>query len=457
MKTLIYTSSLGIAALLAEMFGLRKLIPWLVTIGLAVILFLMRGEWNHPTTDQWDMVRTDNFGLGFSALFIVITAFITTLSAFFYRNEEAKISDYLSIIVFILCGAIAMVTFGNLVMFFIGLEVLSIPLYIMAGTRRKDPRSNEAAMKYFLMGGFSSGVLLFGIALVYAVTASFNIAEIGSYAQGAEVNTIFKLGVLLILFASLFKISAVPFHFWAPDVYEGSPALATALMSTLAKIAAVAAFYRLFSTAFMPQMFDFNWLLAGITALTITVGNLSALQQTNMKRLLAFSGVSNAGYMMMGLISMGTNSANALFFYGVSYALASLAAFAIIILVMEREGNDAIDSFRGLGQRNPLLAVALSACMLSLAGIPPFAGFFGKYYIFSEAIKNGYLLLTIVAIINSIAGVYLYFKVMFAMYGTSEKKADPIATTPAYVAVIALSLIGALALGLMPQWILGMM
>ena len=335
MKALTYTSFLGIACLVLEIFNLRKVAVPFVLLSLAIIFGLNYTEWNTNQIYYHDMLRGDNFALAFTGLLLVIAFLLISLSGNFFQSEETKLADYISIILFTLCGAIAMVSFSNLTMFFIGLEILSISLYILAGTKKKDIRSNEAAMKYFLMGSFASGILLFGITLVYGASGSFNLTEIAIYASNGKVDAIFQVGVVLILIAMLFKISAVPFHFWAPDVYEGSPTLITAMMATLSKVAALAAFYRLFSTCFIGSFHVFAWTLSIVAAVTMLVGNLTALNQDSFKRMLAYSGIAHAGYMLLSIITLYHNTPNSLFFYATAYSFASIGAFAIAMIVIK--------------------------------------------------------------------------------------------------------------------------
>lgn len=452
MNTLIYTSTLGIICMVAEMLNLRKFIVPIALTGLLAICGLNVLDWNVNQDYYHHMVVIDNFSVAFSELLLVLGVFILALSGSFYKNEAAKISDYVAIIIFTLSGALAMVSFGNLAMFFLGLEVLSISLYVLAGSKRKELRSNEAAMKYFLMGSFASGILLFGIALIYGETGSFNLNEIASHASSAPSSPMFFIGAGMILIAMLFKVSAAPFHFWAPDVYEGSPTLTTAMMATVAKIAAFAAFYRLFSSAFTSSLPAYAWVLSAVTALTIAIGNFSALQQDSFKRMLAFSGISHAGYLLLGIISVYVKTDNAIFYYSVAYGVSSVAAFAVAIIVAAHAGTEKFEGFNGLGKRKPMLALALTIAMLSMAGIPPFAGFFGKYYIFSEAVKAGHLLLVIFAVLNSIVSVYYYFKVILAMY-TNESQEVGFSIKPAYAVVIAVCTILTIAAGVFPSLI----
>ena len=452
MKSLTYTSFLGIACLVLEILNLRKVVVPIVIIALAVILGLNFTEWNGANISYYhDMLRADNFALAFTGLLIVTAMALVAMSGAFYNTEETMIADYISIIIFTLCGAIAMVSYANMAMLFIGLEVLSISLYILAGSKRRDIRSNEAAMKYFLMGSFASGILLFGITLVYGASGSFNLYEIAKYA-GGTVDPIFSVGVVLILIAMLFKISAVPFHFWAPDVYEGSPTLTTAMMSTMSKVAAMAAFYRLFSICFVTNFAGFAWILSVVAVLTMIVGNLTALNQDSFKRMLAFSGIAHAGYMLLAIITLYNNSSNALFFYSVAYSAASIGAFAIGIAVMKSMKSEKIEAFNGLGKRNPLLAFALTVFMLSMAGIPPLAGFFGKYYVFFEAIKAHHIGIVIVAVITSAISVYYYFKLILAMW-TKDTEEGQFSADISYVAIALICLVATVALGVLPSLI----
>lgn len=453
MRALTYTSFLGIACLVLEIFNLRKIVVPVVVLALLAILGINFTEWNGSSVSFYnDMLRADNFALAFTGLLIVTAAGLVAMSGSFYDSEETKLADYISVIVFTLCGGIALVSFSNMAMLFIGLEVLSISLYILAGSKRRDIRSNEAAMKYFLMGSFASGILLFGITLVYGATGSFNLVQIGVYASEGNVDPIFTVGVIMILIAMLFKVSAVPFHFWAPDVYEGSPTLTTAMMATLSKVAAMAAFYRLFSVSFVNNFSGFAWILSVVAALTMLVGNLTALNQDSFKRMLAFSGVAHAGYMLLAIMSLYQNSANALFFYTVAYTFASLGAFAIGISVMKRRKSEKIEAFNGLGKSNPFQAVALTIFMLSMAGIPPLAGFFAKYYVFFEAIKTQHLAVVIVAVITSAISVYYYFKLILAMWTRDSEEGEAAAGGAiSYVAIAAICLVVTLALGVLPS------
>jgi NADH-quinone oxidoreductase subunit N len=453
MNTLIYTSCLGLFCLLAEILNLRKLLIPAVVIAITVIFGVNYMEWNQGGSFYNDMVRIDHFSVAFSALVLIIGLLIFVLSADYYKHEQKHISDYLAILIFTLCGALIMLSFANMTMLFLGIEILSISLYIMAGSKRFDTKSNEAGFKYFLMGAFASGFLLFGIALIYGVTNSFSLEKIGMYVMNHDAHSIsplFYVGMMMMLVAMLFKVAAAPFHFWSPDVYEGSPALITAFMSTLVKIAAFGALYRLFATCFIGTLTyaESTLMIAAIASLAI--GNFTALHQTNFKRLMAYSGISHAGYMLLGIISMAMGTASALFYYSAGYAFATIGAFAIAIPVFHSMKSEGLDAFNGLGRKNPLLAALLTMSMLSLAGIPPFAGFLGKYYIFSKSIQVGNFYLTLTAIVASMIGAYYYLKVVLAMY-TKEGNDTEIEVSPLYVMVAVFCVLMMLTIGLFPD------
>ena len=452
MQVLITIVSLGVFCLLAEIFNLRKLLVPVTVIGLLGVLGISLNLWSIDSSidaNYLNMMATTKFSSAFSSLFIVLTIFILLLSDDFYKDIPTKFSDFIAIKIFLLAGAVAMVSFTNLAMFFLGIEVLSISLYILAASRRLDIKSNEAGMKYFLMGSFASGIILFGICLVYGATGYFNLEEIYALSEGVGMPVWFPIGVTLIVIGMLFKIAAAPFHFWAPDVYEGSPALTTAIMSTLAKVVAMATLYKLLSGMTVALGYKVELLIVIISILSMTIGNIMALRQKNVKRMLAFSGISHAGFMLMALLTLST-AASTLLYYTAAYALAGIAAFAVIIMVTKNKDNENIENFNGLGKTNPLMAAILTASLLSMAGIPVFSGFFAKFMLFSDTVKAGFLIVVIAGVINSIISVGYYFKLILAMY-TKEADAEKQAIPLAYylVAVIAIAL--NVAIGIYPS------
>lgn len=455
MNTLIAIIGLGVLCLLFEIFNLRKAIVPITIIGLLAVLGLTVSEFNSTQSYYNNMIIVSKFSTVFSSLFIVLTIFLVALGHNFYENHQSKISDYIAIKIFLLAGAVAMVSFGNLAMFFLGIEVLSISLYILAASDRMNLKSNEAGMKYFLMGSFASGIILFGICLIYGAMGSFDVTEISELSQSAELPVWFPIGIVLLTIGMLFKVAAVPFHFWAPDVYEGSPALTTALMSTLAKVVAMATLYKLLYVMNADISESFKIIVVVISMASMTVGNIMALRQTNVKRMLAFSGISHAGFMLMTLLSLST-SAGSLLYYASAYSLSGIAAFSVILYVCKNRDNEDIVNFHGLGKTNPLLAAILTAALLSMAGIPIFAGFFAKLVLFNQTIQAGYLALVIVAVINSIISVGYYFKLILAMY-TKEPNEERKGTPVIIYAVAVVAIVLNIALGLFPSFVLDLL
>ncbi|RTZ00802.1 NADH-quinone oxidoreductase subunit N [Flavobacterium sp. RSP49] len=455
MNTLIAIIGLGVLCLLFEIFNLRRAIVPIMIIGLLGVLGLTISEYNSTESYYSNMIVVSKFSTTFSSLFIVLTIFLVALGHNFYENHQSKISDYIAIKIFLLAGAVAMVSFGNLAMFFLGIEVLSIALYILAASDRLSLKSNEAGMKYFLMGSFASGIILFGICLIYGAMGSFDVTEISELSQSAELPVWFPIGIVLVTIGMLFKVAAVPFHFWAPDVYEGSPALTTALMSTLAKVVAMASLYKLLSVMNADVSESFKMVVVVISMASMTVGNIMALRQTNVKRMLAFSGVSHAGFMLMTLLSLST-SAGSLLYYASAYSLSGIAAFCVILYVCKNRDNEDVVNFHGLGKTNPLLAAILTAALLSMAGIPIFAGFFAKLVLFNQTIQAGYLTLVIVAVINSIISVGYYFKLILAMY-TKEPNEERKGTPVVIYAVAIVAIVLNIALGLFPSLVLDLL
>ena len=455
MTTLIAIIGLGVLCLIFEIFDFRKAIIPITIIGLLAILGLTVSEFNSPASYYNNMIVVSKFSVSFSSLFIVLTIFLVALSHNFYDNHQSKLSDYIAIKIFLLAGAVSMVSFGNLAMFFLGIEILSISLYVLAASNRMNIKSNEAGMKYFLMGSFASGIILFGICMIYGAMGSFDIIEISDMSQSAELPIWFPIGIVLVTIGMLFKVAAVPFHFWAPDVYEGSPALTTALMSTLAKVVAIATLYKLLSSMHADINYSFQIVVVIISIASMTVGNIMALKQVNVKRMLAFSGVSHAGFMLMTLLSLST-SAGSLLYYTTAYSLAGIAAFSVILYVCKNRENEDIVNFHGLGKTNPLLAAILTASLLSMAGIPIFAGFFAKLVLFSQTIQAGYLVVVIFAVINSIISVGYYFKLILAMY-TKEPNETRTGKPFLIYAVAVVAILLNIVIGLFPSLVLDLL
>jgi NADH-quinone oxidoreductase subunit N len=345
-------------------------------------------------------------------------------------------------------------SYTHLSMLFLGIEILSIPVYVLAGSNKASLYSNESAFKYFLLGSFASGFLLLGIAFVYGAIGSFNILQIASSAlvhYGISQKLLIA-GLLLILFAMAFKMSAVPFHFWAPDVYTGSPTVITAFMATVVKIGAIAGFLRLFGIV-VTFYKDYNVVLLLIAVLTIVVGNIIAATQSNVKRLLAYSSIGHAGFMILGIALFGSAIPFVTWYYLLAYSLASIAAFWVLLIVSRHENSDDIYAFTALAKRNPLLAVTMTIALLSMAGIPPLSGFFAKYFILTNVLLNGQTLIAVIAILASLIGVYYYFKLIIAMFGGSDDLAPAIKISFATKASLVLISLLTILAGLVPDLI----
>ena len=455
MNTLIVISILAIVVLYLGLYKVKNALLPVTIIGLIGALGLAILEWNSGATPIYSgMMLFDNFAVAFSSLTIVSTILILLLSKTYFYKISENVAEYYTIILFALAGIIVMVSYHNLSMFFVGLEIMSVSLYILAGIKKRDFASNEAALKYFLMGAFSTGFLLFGIALIYGSAKSFDMAVIAQYVidRPTGIDPMFYVGISLMMVGMCFKIGAAPFHFWTPDVYEGSPTLITAFMSTVVKTAGFSAFLRLFAFCFAP-LADF-WMpsLLVITILTLFIGNITALYQSNFKRMLAFSSISHAGYMLFAIVALGSSSVNSVFVYAAAYSVASIIAFAVLILVKEQTGGENFENFNGLGKKNPFLAFVLTVAMLSLAGIPLTAGFIGKFFMFSTALQQYHVWLIILAVINAIIGIFYYFKVIIAMY-FKEAERKELTTTGYYQFVLSLSVIATIILGIYPSLI----
>ncbi len=456
MNILITIAVTALVVLYAGLFKAKKALLPLTLAGLLISLGFVVSSWNNPTV-HFGMMQIDNFALAFGGLSIVATILIFLLTERYFAENSSNIAEYFTLILFSLCGVIIMVSYKNLSMLFIGVEIMSVCLYILAGIRKLNFASNEASLKYFLMGAFSTGFLLFGIALIYGATGSFDIDVIQNVLVNSvtTVSPLFYPGIILMMIGLSFKVGAAPFHFWTPDVYEGSPSLITTFMATVVKTAGFAAFLRLFASAFAP-LHDF-WMpaLYVIVVVTLCIGNITALYQKNFKRMLAYSSISHAGYLLFSLIVLTPNSSSNVFVYAAAYIFANIIAYAVLINVKQKTGSDDIESFNGLAKRNPLAALVLTLAMLSLAGIPLTAGFIGKYVMFLNVLENYQVVLVVIAVLNALVGFYYYFKVIIAVY-LKEGKEIELNTPMQYKIVLVLSALLILFLGVYPTWILNL-
>lgn len=442
---------LGLASLLAEIVNLKKWLVAFLAIGLLAAGVFIVKDWNTATHYFSDMVVFDNMALAFSALICGIAVFWFWMAGNYFK-EETHITDHAALIIFSISGGVILTAFNNMAMLFLGIEILSISLYVLAGSRKQSLLSNEAAFKYFLMGSFATGFLLMGIALVFGATGSFDLNGIASYSSAHfyELPAFFYAGVFMIMIGIAFKISAVPFHFWAPDVYEGSPTSITAFMSTIVKIAAFSAFIRLFSVSFISAHSVWNIPLQVIMVATLVLANVTAVYQNNVKRMLAYSSVGHAGYILLAFIGGGAESTGTIFYYLAVYSVASIAAFTVLLQFENAKSGLEVSNFNGLFKKNPFLAVAMTVALLSLAGIPPLAGFFGKYLVFTQALKHGYTGFVLVAVATSLIGVYYYFRVIIAMF-LKESDSTTIELGVSHKILLYILMALSIALGVLPD------
>jgi NADH-quinone oxidoreductase subunit N len=458
MTGIIIISLLAITILFLGLYKLnRAIIPFSI-VGLSAAIASYAMAWNNSKYYFNNMIFVDNYAIAFSILTIATTILILLLSPGYFEKISTNVAEYVSMILFSLVGVLCMVSYNDLSMLFIGIEIMSVSMYILAGIRKKDLASNEAALKYFLMGSFATGFLLFGIALIYGFIGSFNIETISTIIMesGNQPAALFNAGVLFIIIGLSFKVSAAPFHFWAPDVYDGAPSLITSYMSSVVKTASFAAFMRLFIVAFAGVIHLFTPTLWVLTAVTIIVGNVIALYQDSFKRMLAYSSISHAGYMLMAILALGPDSGNAIFYYAVAYSIASVSAFAILIKVKALRNSESFDAFNGLGKTNPKSALALTISMCSLAGIPLTAGFFGKFFIFTTAINQHFYWLVAIAIINAVIAFWYYFRVIIAMYMKEPFSSEKLEFLPSYRIVLWVAAATSIILGLFPGFLSGL-
>ncbi|MCK7559567.1 NADH-quinone oxidoreductase subunit N [Chitinophaga sedimenti] len=395
----------------------------------------------------YGMIEVSRFSVVFNAVAIGATFLYFLLCGSSFAKVGEHVADYFALTFFILSGITLASTFSNLLMLFLAIEIISIPQYILAGADKRNQKSNEASLKYFLMGSFSTGILLMGIALIYGASGSFNLAEIG--LGTSELHPLALCGILLMAFALSFKVSAAPFHFWTPDVYDGSPTVFTAYMATVVKAGSFIAFARLFHTAFAGGTISQHWalIIAIITALTLLVGNITAVFQQSVKRMLAYSSIAQAGFMLFAIVAMNQAATEGIVLYAAAYSVASIGIFAVLLKLQDYT----FDGFNGLAKSHPLLAFVTTVFLLSLAGIPLTAGFFAKYFVLSAAVQQGGLLwLVILAVLCAAISVYYYFRVITAMYfkaGTPQVAE----VSGGFKAALVLAVIVVIVLGVYPN------
>ncbi len=455
MNILLSLALLGIVILFVGIWKKKNLMLPVITSGLVICFGINLLDWNTNVSLFNNMLVIDNFTVAFSGLMLLCTILIFLLPSSTYRmQDDNPHEDIFSVWIFSLFGAVALTSFNNMMTLFVSLEIMSISLYILAGTKPSDYHSKEASMKYFLTGSFATGFLLFGIALIYGATGSFDLASIAQFVKSdVEISLMFKTGVLLLLVGMAFKVAAVPFHFWAPDVYHGSPTVITAYMASVVKIAGFAAFYRLFSKCFADVQTIWNTAIWVFAALSIFVGNITAIFQDRTKRMLAYSSIAHTGYILLAMSAIQANSERAILLYSVSYSLATVASFVILVILRKATGDGSLTAFKGIGLSNPLLGVTMTLALLSLTGIPPMAGFMAKYFVFRLAIQNGLVWLVILAVIGSAISIYYYFRPIIYLYFHPRSETVIALDIQTKILLILLS-ISILVVGLFPNIVL---
>ncbi len=394
----------------------------------------------------------DNFALFFKALVLLSLALTVLASARYVGTAPYPGGEYYALLLFAGVGMLFMASGNNLISIYVALELMALSSYILAGYFKAEAKSTEAALKYFILGAFSSGVLLYGLSLVYGASGVMGLPELAKLFATAGRSNLLMLGILLILAGLLFKIAAVPFHVWTPDVYEGSPTPVTAFFSVGPKVAAYAILARIFYVAFPRFQADWGFVVALVSAATMILGNVAALLQTNVKRMLAYSSIANAGYALLGVLGFRTEwGLWGILIYLLAYTFMNFGAFTLIILLESRGyAGESVSDFNGLARRSMPAAVVMLLFLLSLAGIPPTAGFIGKYYLFTAAMKAGYAWLAILAVVMSAVSLFYYFRIASAMF-FAEGAPAKLKGSYALTAVIALCAAGTLVIGVAPQ------
>src|SRR6266508_6189756 len=452
----------GIAAMVAEAFrdpGERMPIAGLGAVGLVGAAVASLLLWNHNTA-SFGVVVADNFGLFVTGILIVVGLLTLAFSAPTIEREQLPGGEYYALMLFALAGMMLMATATDLVVIFLALEVLSLAVYVLTGIRRDSAASTEAAFKYFLLGAFSSAFFLYGIAFTYGITGSTRLDRIGAFlaAQALTGNPLILVALGLLLVGFAFKISAVPFHMWTPDAYEGAPAIVTGFMSTGVKAAAFAAFVRVFLSSFEPFSGEWAPVIWVLAAATMILGTVVGVAQSNLKRMLAYSSIAHGGYLLVGLVAANEVGKAAILFYLAAYAVTNLAAFGVIALRGTRENaNDELRDYAGLWYSHPGLSALMTVCLLSLGGLPPTAGFIGKWYIFSAAVGAGYYGLAIIGVLTSVISVFFYLRIVVMMYMQERGvEAQPVHVTALSMTALTVPIAAIFYLGILPTQVLNL-
>ena len=398
------------------------------------------------------LIAVDQFALFFKIVFLVAAAVTVLMSVRYLEIEGVSPGEYYFLILCATLGMMIMAGGIDLITIFVGLETMAVSFYILAGFIKPNQRSNEAAVKYFLLGAFSLGILLYGMSLMYGLSGTTNLRVMAPTFVGQERDPRLVLAVILVVAGVGFKIAAVPFHMWAPDVYEGAPTPITAFLSVGSTAASFAMLLRIFLEGLPSMNADWRMLFEALSVVTMTVGNLAALTQSNLKRMLAYSSIAHAGYVLIGVVAGTPRGVSAMLIYVLVYAFMQLGAFAVLVLMRRQDVvGDELKDFSGLHQRHPLAALAMLLFMLSLGGIPPTAGFMGKFWLFGAAIDAGYVWLAVIGVLNSALSLYYYIRIVVFMYVKKETAGSEPTTSPALAVALAVAVIATITLGVYPR------
>jgi NADH-quinone oxidoreductase subunit N len=450
----------ALAAMAAEAFrrkGEQMPIGWFGTIVLVGAGLSSAFLWDRKLT-AFDVIAADNFGLFVTLVLVAVGLLTVMFSSQVIHRDDLPAGEYYALVLFSIAGMMMMATATDLLVIFIALEILSLAVYVLTGIRRDSLQGTEAAFKYFLLGAFSSAFFLYGIAFTYGVTGSTRLAAVGPFisAQSMSQNPMILIALGLLLVGFAFKISAVPFHMWTPDAYEGAPSIVTGFMSTGVKAAAFAAFARVFLSTFEPFKEQWAPVVAVIAIATMVLGTVVGVAQSSLKRMLAYSSIAHGGYLLVGLVAANQVGKAAILFYLLVYSVTNLAAFGVIAMLGAKDRpNDSLRDYAGLWQSHPALAALMTVCLLSLGGLPPTAGFIGKWYIFSAAVSAGYYKLAIIGVLTSVVSVFFYLRVVVMMYMADRDTAQaPSPISPVGMAALSLAIIAIFYLGILPAPVL---
>jgi NADH-quinone oxidoreductase subunit N len=457
---LVIVALAGAFAMLAEAFrqpGERMPIAILGLIGLSGAAVASVFLWDTDRT-SFGVIRSDNFALFINLILCVVGVLTMLFSNELVEREQLPPGEYYALTLFAICGMMMMAAATDLLVVFIALEILSLAVYVLTGIRRPSAAGAEAAFKYFLLGSFSSAFFLYGIAFMFAVAGSTRLEpisiELSAQSAGAP-TTMAIIGVGLLAVGFAFKISAVPFHMWTPDAYEGAPTIVTAFMSTGVKAAAFAAFVRVFLWPLEPLQPQWMPMLSVIAAVTMVVGTVVGVVQTNIKRMLAYSSIAHAGYLLLGIVAANSAGKAAVLFYLLTYAVTNLGALGIVALLGSRDNDhDELRDFAGLATSRPGLAALMTIFLLSLGGFPPTAGFIGKYFIFSAAVQEGHYTLAIIGVLTSVISVFFYLRIVVMMYMSEGPDVYRPRVPAAAMAGLALATLAVFYLGVLPAKIM---